>query len=64
MSSVGTVYLKGPWAPGGKEYLSGFIDDRPSFPHVSVADRDDWRGHNVDFPRENIARIEHNTGWR
>ncbi len=64
MSDVGTVYLKGPWAPGGKDFLSGYIDDWPKEPHVTVADRDDRRGNNVRFPRENIARIETCTGWR
>ena len=62
--NIGTVYLKGPWAPNGKEYLSGFISDFSGSPSVVVADRDDFRGKNISFPRENIARIETNTGWR
>jgi hypothetical protein len=61
---VSTVYLKGPWGPGGAEYLSGFVADYPNSPTVEVSKRDDFRGSVVRFPRENIARIEIDTGWR
>jgi hypothetical protein len=60
---VGTVYLKGPWAPGGKEFLSGYLNTSDKT-RVGVSDRSDWRGEVVYFPMENIARIETNTGWR
>jgi hypothetical protein len=61
---VSTVYLKGPWGPDGVEYLSGFVADYKDSPMVEVSQRDDFRGTTVKFPRENIARIEIDTGWR
>jgi hypothetical protein len=61
---VSTVYLKGPWAPDGKDYLSGYVSDYPKCPSVEVSARDDFRGNTVQIPRENIARIEIDTGWR
>lgn len=63
--NVSTVYLKGPWAPGGKDYLSGYLGTRLNTDiTITVSDRDDFRGKLVEFSLESIARIEHNTGWR
>lgn len=61
---VGTVYLKGPWAPKDKDFISGYISESSTSPYVLVGDRMDFRGQNVSFPRENVLRIEFNTGWR
>ncbi len=59
---VGTVYLKGPWAPEGDDYISGYLDIHDKT-RVGVSSRDDFRGNVLYFPMENIARIETDTGW-
>lgn len=63
MAAVGTVYLKGPWAPGEKDFISGYLETGYET-KVGVSDRDDFRGNVIYFPMENVARIEANTGWR
>jgi hypothetical protein len=61
--NVGTVYLKGPWAPEGDDHLSGYLDTYDKT-RVGVSDREDFRGKVTYFSMADVARIELNTGWR
>jgi len=62
MAWVSTVYLNQPAAPGGKDFLSGYISHDND--GITVADRDDFRGNNVWFPNHIVLRIEKRTEWR
>lgn len=56
-----TVYLKGHWAPGGKDWDRGVVraDERDS---IAIADNE--YGLNVRaYPRTNVARVEETGHW-
>lgn len=62
MTDASTIWLRGPYGPGGKDYDQGYIANVDTN-GVTLNTRDDWRGESRTYLKEVIARIDHNTGW-
>lgn len=60
MASASTIYLKGPWAPGGRDWDQGIVEKNGR--EYSVQDSE--HGERRTYPEENVARVQWNTGWR
>lgn len=61
MSEPSTVFLLGPFAPGGRRHDVGYLlmNDRG----VELANREDWRGETRFYPMCHVKRVELHTGW-
>lgn len=56
-----TVYLKGRWAPGDKDWDRGLVREQTS---GTISLQDNEYGLNVrSYPLENVARIEETGHW-
>jgi len=56
-----TVYLKGNWAPGGKDWDRGIVRDQGQ-KGITLADNE--YGLNVrTYPTDNVARVEETGHW-
>jgi len=59
---VSTIYLTGDIAPGGKNWVKGYIERHDAL-GVMINTRDDGRGERTFYPTHNIQLVKMNTGW-
>jgi hypothetical protein len=60
MSQVSTVYLTGPFAPGGVDWHKGFIRTDANGVHVSD---NEYSGPIHFYPMTRVQRVQWGTGW-
>lgn len=56
-----TVYLKGPWAIGGKDWDRGIV--RVQANNSITLEDNDYGANMRTYPFDNIARIEETGHW-
>lgn len=61
MTKLVTVYLKGPWAPGGKDWDKGIR--QISNPGRIVLCDNEYGLNRREYPMENVTRIQNADHW-
>lgn len=61
MSRIVTVYLKGPWARGDKDWDRGIVQVQTAA-SIAIADNE-YQLNARTYPMGNIARIEETGHW-